>query len=95
MVAERRALEAEAAPVERAHLPVDDHLGRKRAAACDAHQQLRRTHDWLARLFERHEGTAVEAMLAPAEIASPAIDDDLERKIGLTAHADLHDTDGT
>lgn len=95
VVAERRALEAETAPVERAHLPVDDHLGRKFTAASDAHECFRGTHDWFARLLERHEWTASEAVFAAPKIASSAIDDGLNWEILSATHADKHEGDRT
>src|ERR1700730_65582 len=35
VIAERRTLQTELAPIKRAHLSVDDHLCRKLSAACD------------------------------------------------------------
>jgi hypothetical protein len=95
VVAEGRALETKAAPVERAQLSVDHKLRRKLSSAGYADERLRRAYDRFSRSLERGMRSAAEATFPAAEIASPTIDHDHRGELRTAAQTYQHARDRT
>ena len=95
MTPEGRALEAEAAPIERPHFSFDNHLRRELTPTGDAHEPLRLPRDRLAWPLERPVRATLQAVLATTEVASPTIELDFYREGRSADYAPKHPTDRT
>jgi hypothetical protein len=95
VIAEGRALEAEAAAIERPHLSVDHLLRWELPAAGDAYEGLRWPRDWLTRSLERLVWVALETAFTIPKVAPSPADADVYRKFSAANHADQHCADRT
>ena len=93
--AERRALQAEASPIQRPHLSVDNHLGQKLPPAGDANERFRGAWDRLAGSFEWPVRVTVQTVFTTAEVAPPTIGSELDREFPATDHTFEHASDRT
>ena len=95
VIAEGRACETKAAPVEGAHLSVDNHLRRELSSTCETNERFRRPQDTLSWITQGLVRSALEAMLATAEVAPPPIQTNLDREIRTAGRTCGHGADRT